>query len=173
MEEKEIAREREIRSLYDLGLLLKAVSSAFEIIGGVLVLFVSRSLVLHIGDLVTQGELAHDPNDFIATTIRDAAQAFAVHAHYVLAAYLLLRGVIKLGLIVLILRRVQVAYPLFIIALGLFGSYEAYRAVLTSNALLGSVALFDTMLILLTAYEYKRKNYSSSGYVAKSATSSR
>lgn len=150
--------EREIRNLFDLGLILKAVGSAFELIGGIAVLFVSRTLVIHVADLVTQGELARDPDDVIATYLRETAHAFAVSPHYVLASYLIIRGAVKLGLVTLILRNVQVAYPLFIIALGFFGSYEAYRAVETSNILLGALCLFDIALILLTAYEYRRRH---------------
>lgn len=154
---KESRDERKIRSLFDIGLVLKAIFSAFEILGGIAVLFVSRTFVLHVADLVTQGEYNRDSDDFAATTIRNAAHSFAVHTHYILAAYLLVRGVIKLFLIVSILRGVTVAYLFFIAALGIFGSYEAYRAITTHNLLLGAVALYDVALLLLTAYEYKRR----------------
>jgi uncharacterized membrane protein len=157
---EEEKNQHRIRSLYDLGLVLKAVASVLEIASGIAVLFVSRMLLVRITDVATAGELARDPDDFVANTLQHAAHAFAIHAHYLLAAYLLIRGAVKLGLVLLILRGVKVAYPLFIIALGLFGSYEAYRAVLSANYWLGSVALFDTALIFLTAYEYKRKTRS-------------
>jgi uncharacterized membrane protein len=154
-------RELRIRSIYDLGLALKALASAVEILSGIAVLFVSRNLVAHIADIATAGELAEDPHDFVANFLRDTAHTFALHAHYALAAYLLLRGLVKIVLIILILRGVKAAYPLFIIALAFFGWYEAYKAVLDVNYWLGAVAVFDTGLILLTAYEYKRRGYSS------------
>ena len=150
--------QRELRNLFDIGLILKAIFSAFEIAGGIAVLFVSRMFVLHITELVTAGELNRDPDNLIGHTLVRLASDFAVHAHYILAAYLLLRGAIKLVLIILILRGVQRAYPLFIIALALFDWFETYRAVLTGNYFLGAVALYDTALILLTAYEYKRRH---------------
>lgn len=149
--------ERNIRDLYDAGLYLKAAESAFELFSGIAVLFVSRMAVVRVVGVATAHELAHDPDDFVANFLRHEAHAFAVAPHYFLAAYLILRGVVKLGLIALILRGVRIAYPLFIIALGLFGSYEAYRSILTTNYLLGGVALFDTALIFLTAYEYKKR----------------
>jgi uncharacterized membrane protein len=149
--------ERSIRNIFDLGLIIKAIESAFEVAGGVAVLFAGRTLVPHIVDLATNGELAHDPDDFVANYLRDAAHAFAVHAHYLLAGYLILRGALKLVLAILILRGVKEAYPFFIIMLGLFASYEAYLATVHGNYWLGGAALFDTALIFLTAYEYRRR----------------
>jgi uncharacterized membrane protein len=157
MDVHEEHREHEVKDLYDIGLILKAMESALEIAAGVAVFFVSRTFVLRIVEFATAGELAHDPTDFVANTLRHAAHAFSIYPHYLLAGYLIVRGAVKLLLIVLILRGVRTAYPLFIIALGLFGSYEAYRAVLTVNYILGAVALFDAALIFLTAYEYKRR----------------
>jgi uncharacterized membrane protein len=151
-----------LRSLYDIGLVVKAIESAFDIVAGIAVLFVSRVFVMNIVWLATAGELAQDPSDFVANHLRTAAHTFAVHAHFVLAAYLLIRGVLKLGLIVLILRGVWYAYPLFVVVLGFFASYEAYTAVLNTNYWLGVVALFDTALILFTAYEYNRKDFAPS-----------
>lgn len=157
-----LREQRELWSIFDAGLILKAIGSAFEVVSGIAVLFVSKEFIVRIVDLATAGELQNDPNDFVATTVREAAHTFAVHSHYVLAAYLLIRGALKLGIVSLILLGVEAAYPVFIIVLGIFGTYESYKAVLEVNYWLGSVAVFDTALIFLTAYEYKRKNpYSS------------
>lgn len=157
-----LREERELWSIFDAGLILKAIGSAFEVLAGIAVFVVPREFVVRIADLATAGELANDPNDFVASTLREAAHAFAVHSHYVLAAYLLIRGALKLGIVLLILLGVEAAYPVFIVVLGLFGTYEAYKAVLDTNIWLGIVCAFDTGLIFLTAYEYKRKNpYSS------------
>ncbi len=149
--------DREIHDLFDLGLVLKALTSAVEFVGGIMVLFVPRAFVLRIADLVTSGELARDPDDIVANYLHATAHAFAVAPHYLLAAYLLIRGAVKLGLVVLILKNVRIAYPLFIIALGLFASYEVYRGITTASLLLDAVALFDGILIVLTAYEYRRR----------------
>ena len=154
--------ERNLAKLFDLGLIIKIVFSLLELLGGLLVLVVPRMFIVHVAEFVTGGELARDPDDPIAQTILHTAHAFAVHAHYVLAIYLLARGATKAVLAGLILAGSRHAYPLFIAALGAFAWYETYRSIMTSNLLLGGVAIFDLGLILLTAHEYKLR-YSSSG----------
>ena len=153
---------RNLAQLFDIGLIIKVVFSTLEIIGGLLVLVVPRTFIVRIAEFATQGELARDPNDPVASAIVNYAHTFAVHAHDILAIYLLARGMMKAVLAGLILAGSKHAYPLFVAALGLFAWYESYRAITTSNILLGGIAVFDLGLILLTAHEY-RVRYSSSG----------
>ena len=43
------------------------------------------------------------------------------------------------------------------IALALFGTYEAYRGFVLQELLLQALAVFDLSLLLLTSYEYRRR----------------
>jgi uncharacterized membrane protein len=150
-------RERDILWLFDLALLLKIVNGSLEILGAFLVLVVPRSLVLKVAEFLTSGELAQDANDPIATALRSAAQAFTVHTHYLLALYLVLHGAIKVFLVLGIFAGKRIAYPLFMIALALFSAYEAYLGLVRHEALLQILAAFDFILLILTAYEYRRR----------------
>jgi uncharacterized membrane protein len=153
-------REREITGLFDLSLILKAVGGAFEILGGIVIALVPPEFVRRIADLATAGELAGDPDDFIATHLRLWAHAYALHAHDLLALIVGLDGAFKLALIALVLRGYRIGYPLLILALGALGGYEAYRAVTTSNVLLAAAVGLDLLIIGLAAHEY-RVRYSS------------
>ncbi|MDD2657360.1 MAG: DUF2127 domain-containing protein [Candidatus Pacebacteria bacterium] len=150
-------REKDILWFFDLALLLKVVNGSLEILGAVLVLLVPPSLVIKIAEFATSGEIGQDPDDIIATSIRDAAQAFAVHSHYLLALYLVLHGAIKVLLVLGIFAGKKIAYPLFMIALTVFGAYEAYRGFARHEILLQALAIFDFSLLILTAYEYRRR----------------
>lgn len=150
-------REKDILWLFDLTLILKAVNGAFEMLGAVLILAVPPTLVLRIVEFLTGGELTQDIDDPIVGAIRDAAQSFAVHTHYFLAVYLALHGLVKILLVVGILRGKRLAYPLFVIALLIFGSYEAYRGFLRHETLLQFFAAFDFLVLVLTVYEYRRR----------------
>jgi uncharacterized membrane protein len=155
--ENKIERERDILWFFDLALLLKAVNGGLEMLGAALILFVPPSLVLKVVAFLTGGELAQDVDDPIATALQSAAQTFTVHTHYLLAAYLALHGVIKVLLVMGIFAGKKIAYPLFMIALVLFGSYEAYRGFMRQELLLQVIAVFDFSLLVLTAYEYRRR----------------
>ncbi len=85
------------------------------------------------------------------------AHAFTIHTHYLLALYLALHGIVKIALVIGIFAKKRIAYPLFMVALTLFGAYELYRGLLLNELLLQALGAFDFALLLLTAYEYRRK----------------
>lgn len=152
-----VEREKDILWFFDLALLLKVVNGGLEILAAFLVLIVPPSLVLKIIQFATSGEIAQDPDDPVATAIRSAAHAFTVHTHYLLALYLVLHGAIKVMLVIGIFAGKRIAYPLFMIALVVFGAYEAYRGFVRQEVLLQVLAIFDFALLMLTAYEYRRR----------------
>jgi uncharacterized membrane protein len=154
--------ERDITRLFDLSLILKAIGGAFEVLAGIAIALVPPGLVGRIADLATAGELAGDPDDFIATHVRFWAHAYALHAHDLLALIVGLDGALKLVLIGLVLKGYRAAYPLLILALGALGSYEAHRAIATDNVLLAAAVGLDLLIIGLAAHEY-RVRYSSQG----------
>lgn len=149
--------EKDILWLFDLALVLKILNGSLEMLAALLVLFVPPSLVLKLAEFATSGEFAQDPSDPVATFIRSTAHTFAVHTHYFLALYLALHGTIKVLLVIGIFAKKKIAYPLFMIALALFGTYEAYRGFLLNDLLLQALAIFDFSLLVLTSYEYRRR----------------
>ena len=155
--EREEKTEKDILWFFDLALLLKAVNGALEMLGAALILFVPPALVLKVVSFLTGGELAQDIDDPVAAALQGAAQTFAVHTHYLLAAYLALHGVVKVLLVIGIFAGKKIAYPLLMIALVIFGVYEAYRGFMRQELLLQVVAVFYFSLLVLTAYEYRRR----------------
>ena len=151
--------ERGLRTVFDLGLLFKAVTGAIEVAGAFVVAFVPRVLIARIADIVTEGELNNDPDDTVANTIRSLAHEYAIHAHYLLTSFLLIEGIIKIIVVVLVFRGKRYAYPIFIVAMGILGSYEAYRGITTHNYLLVALAVLDVVLIELASHEYKRRYF--------------
>lgn len=157
-EKKSDARiERDLLWLFDLALILKIINGALEMLAALLVLFVPPTLVVKLAEFATSGELAQDPDDPISTAIIASAQAFSVHTHYFLAIYLALHGIIKVLLVIGIFAKKRIAYPLFMIALAVFGAYESYRGFMLHELLLQALAIFDFSLLVLTSYEYRRR----------------
>lgn len=150
-------QEREILWFFDLALILKVVNGGLEMLAAALILIVPPSFVIKIAEFATSGEVAQDPDDPIAIVIRSTAQAFTVHTHYLLALYLVLHGAIKVLLVIGIFAGKRIAYPLFMLALAIFGSYEAYRGLIRHELLLQALAVFDLSVLMLTSYEYRRR----------------
>jgi uncharacterized membrane protein len=152
-----VEREKDILWFFNFALLLKAANGVIEVLGAALIFFVPPTLVLEIVEFLTGGELAQDPDDPIVGILRDTAQSFSVHTHYFLAGYLVLHGLVKILLVIGIFAGKRIAYPLFMIALVLFGSYEAYRGFVRHELLLQVFAVFDLLVLVLTVYEYRRQ----------------
>jgi uncharacterized membrane protein len=148
-------RQKELSTLFDLGLVVKAFTGSLETLAGLFVAFTPRSFVLKIAMVVTEGELSTDPDDPVANAIRDAAHSFSLHTHFLFAGYLILHGLVKVVLVIAIFMGKKSAYPLFMGALIIFGSYELYRGIATHDLLLIALSAFDFSLFAITAYQYR------------------
>lgn len=154
-------REKDILWFFDFALILKAINGGLEIFVAALIFIVPPTFVLALVEFVTGGELTQDPDDPIVGGLLNAAQTFAVHTHYLFASYLVLHGAVKIALVVGIFMGKKIAYPLFMVALVIFGTYETYRGFLRHEILLQIFAVFDITLLFLTAHEYRRRYPSS------------
>lgn len=152
-----VEREKDILWFFDIALLLKAINGGLEVVVAFLVLVIPPSFVLMLVEFITGGELTQDPDDPIVGGLLSAAQTFAVHTHYLFAFYLVIHGAVKIALVVGIFMGKKIAYPLFMIALVIFGTYEAYRGFWRHEILLQVFAVFDITLLILTAHEYRRR----------------
>jgi len=150
-------RERDLLWVFDLALWVKVVNGALEMLVALLILFVPRGVIIKLAEFVTSGEIAQDANDYVATTLISMAHTYAVHTHYLLALYLTLHGGIKVLLVGGIFMKKKIAYPLFVVALALFGAYEAFRGFVLHERLLQLLAVLDLGLLLLTVHEYRRR----------------
>src|SRR5436305_8498289 len=92
------------RTFY-ISLILKALDSVLEIVGGITLLLISPETVGSIAHNLTQHELATDPHDFVATHILHAAHGFATGGRYFAAFYLLSHGLVKIVIIVALFKQ--------------------------------------------------------------------
>jgi uncharacterized membrane protein len=150
-------QDKDIAWFFDLALILKLINGSLEVLVGFLVLAVPPSLVLRLTEFITNGEIAQDPDDLVANALRNAAHSFAIHTHYLVTVYLVLHGSIKILLVIGIFMKKRIAYPLFMIALAIFGTYEAYRGFARNELLLQGLAVLDLSILVLTSYEYRRR----------------
>jgi uncharacterized membrane protein len=147
--------EARIRRLFHVSLLLKAAHSVLEIVGGILLVVVSREGILKIVNRLTQEELFEDPHDWIANYLVQGAQNLSAQSKSFAAFYLLSHGVIKLGLIVAILRNKLWAYPAFMIALVLLIAYQSYKLLHGLSIGLAALTVLDLIVLALTWHEYR------------------
>jgi uncharacterized membrane protein len=154
MESEQSARTT--HQLFRYSILLKGAFSLFEVLGGILIFFVSPELVLRLAALLTHDELSEDPADLISNYLLHAAGQYSPHTEIFIGIYLLSRGLIKLGLITALLKEKFWAYPASIVVLGIFVLYQFYQIWHTHSLVIVAVTLFDLLVIYFIYREWKR-----------------
>jgi uncharacterized membrane protein len=137
-------------------LVLKAVLSVLEILGGILLFFVPPTMINHLVSVLTQHELSEDPNDFLFRHLVLWSQHFSVSSQIFAAIYLLSHGMVKLFIVASLWKRKLWAYPAGIVFFLIFIVYQVYRYQHTHSIGLIALTVFDIILICLTWVEYHR-----------------
>ena len=142
---------------FEIGIILKGLNGLAELVGGLLLLFVSAGDIHHLAAALTQAELSEDPHDFIARHILHTANGLTGSAVIFGAVYLLVHGAVKVVLVIALLLNKLWAYPCLIIVLLIFIGYQLYRIALEPSAGLIALTTFDAVIVALTWREYRRQ----------------
>lgn len=142
---------------FEIALILKGLDGVLEVIGGLLLLFISTARFDSWVVALTQHELSEDPNDFIANQLltasghlSDGGQAFA-------AFYLLAHGVVKVVLVAAVMKDKLWAYPWMIAFLIAFIGYQCYLMAVNPTIGIALLTIFDVLMIWLTYREYVKR----------------
>jgi uncharacterized membrane protein len=150
--------------LFEIGIILKGVDGVAELVGGLLLLFVTPADIHHLAAVLTQGELSEDPNDVVARYLLHTANGLTGNAVIFGAVYLLVHGAVKVVLVVALLLNKLWAYPSMIIILLIFIGYQLYRIALDPSAGLIALTVFDALIVVLTWREYRRQRQAPPGH---------
>ena len=82
-------------------------------------------------------------------------EQFPIGTQHFYAMYLMLHGGLKLGIVMLLWRRVMWAYPAGMVVLSAFVIYQVYEFVHSGSPFLLLLALFDLFMIGLIWKEYR------------------
>jgi uncharacterized membrane protein len=143
--------------LFQIGIILKGLDGVMELVGGLLLLYVTPGDIRHLVAILTQGELSEDPDDVVARYLLHTANGLTGKAVIFGAAYLLLHGTVKVALVIALLLNKLWAYPCMITILLIFIGYQLYRIVLNPSVGLVVLAVFDALIVALTWREYLRQ----------------
>ncbi len=145
--------------VFAVGIIAKGLNGAAELIGGLLLLFVTPDRIRQLSASWTYGELSEDPHDVFATYLLHTTNGLTGHAVLFGAIYLLVHGVVKVVLVVALLLNKLWAYPWMIAVLLTFIGYQLYRIVLHPTAGLIGLTVFDVVIVALTWREYHQQRH--------------
>jgi uncharacterized membrane protein len=143
---------------FKIGLVLKGLDGILEVVGGLVLLFLSPAAIEHIVRTLTAHELSEDPHDLIARYLLHTASHLTTSTTLFGAIYLLSHDAAKIVLVVLVLRDKLWAYPWLIALLLAFIIYQLYRITAVHFSVgLAALTVFDAVLVWLTWREYQSK----------------
>jgi uncharacterized membrane protein len=148
-------RERRVEILFRITLILKGADGVLELIGGILLLFLTPERMNAIVVFLTQHELGDDPNDPISNWIVHFGQTFSGSATLFGAVYLLLHGVVKVVLVWAVLKEQLWAYPWMIGFLAVFIGWQGWELLRHFSWGLVALTAFDVLIVALTVHEYR------------------
>ncbi len=148
-------KEVSVHTLFKFTLFCKWIFAIGETILGVLFLFISHSFITKFIFDVLQKRLEEDSHEFIASHLLQLGQSISLNSKYFIVLYLVSHGIIKMGLLYGLSKRKIIAYPLSMIAFGLFLAYQLYHFHFTPSFWLLVVSVIDVGFILLVWYEYR------------------
>lgn len=145
-----------IHDIFEVGIFIKFLDGCIQVIAGIILLFISPTLINEtLGKLFTY-ELMEDPHDFIATHILSFSSGLSISTLIFMAIYLLLNGLIKIGLVISIWQKKLWAYTLGGVILYLFLVYEIYLYFRTYSPFLLFFIIVDAVIISLLRFDYLR-----------------
>ena len=152
--EKVLITEKQYWGLFEISLLIKTLNAIADIIGGIILWFTSKVVLVTFILNFFQNDLSDNPKDYISNFIVNFAEALAVCSQYFLSAYLLIHGIVKIFLLICLYKKKLWAYPTSIIVFSLLTIYESYTLYLNHSMWILSFTLLDIILVLLTSHEY-------------------
>jgi uncharacterized membrane protein len=142
--------------LFRVAIALKGIDGAVQVLGALLLVIVPSTAITGLAHAVITRDLLGDPSSVLARHLQTAAENFADGSTKTFAVvYLLAHGLIKLGLVVALGRKIVRAYPVAAVVLGAFVVYEVIRAVHTHSIALPFFAALDLVIIVLVLREYR------------------
>jgi uncharacterized membrane protein len=148
-------KEEYFHLLFKIGVIIKGIDGALELIAGVALFFVSISSLQRVFGWMTAGELQEDPHDFIANHLDEFFNNLSIGTKHFASIYLLIYGIAKTGLAVGLLRGKLWSYPTALAVLGVFLCYQVYRAGCHESLGLGLLSVIDLLILILIWREYK------------------
>lgn len=139
-----------------IGVFFKGIDGLVELVGGVVLLFVTPAHLQGAVHAATAGELSEDPHDILATLLRHGVAHLGGRGVVYVALYLLLHGVVKVAIVVALLIGSKRVYPWAMAALGAFVVFQIYELITAPSAGVVALTVFDVFIIWLTWREWHR-----------------
>jgi len=145
--------EKRLHALFTIGVFIKAVDSAIEIVAGFVLFLVPAHTLSSLGVRIVGDEISEQPWDALWNLISQSIH-HAGGTRTFWATLLLAHGILKLSFVIGLIKRKIWAYPVAIGGFSVFIIYQIHRIVMSPSLFLEVLTFFDIMIVILIWYEY-------------------
>lgn len=142
---------------YEIGIILKGINGTLELIGGLLLLFLSPGTITRITNFLSQDVLQENPHNVIGLHIQRTGEHLASGATTFAVLFLLTHGLVKVVLVTCLLLNKMWAYPWALGALVLFLVYQLYLMVTKPTFGMAFLTVLDIVIVWLVWREWKQQ----------------
>ena len=146
--------EKEIHTVFDVTLFLKAIHAFIEVAGGFVLLFISQTTIVNFVNFFIRDEITEEPTNHILQYISQSTAHITGSSKTFAALYLVSHGIINAGIVIALWKEKLWAYPVSMVVLGLFGVYQLYAYLLNHSYWLLALTLLDALVLVLVWHEY-------------------
>jgi uncharacterized membrane protein len=153
MEKK--SREAVLHIAFRVGILFKGIDGLLELLGGILFLAIPRYAVTNFIVHITRHELAEDPDDLLANSLRHTFAHLSDGTKLFVSAYLLGHGLVKLLIVAGLWADRRWVFPVAIVLLIAFIAFQAWRLIGHFSPGLLVFTCLDVVILFLVCHEYQ------------------
>ncbi len=141
--------------LFLVSILLKGLFALLEFAAGLALYFTPPDFLGQLIRFMFKNQLVADRHDFFANFMQHQLADYDVTRHTFVSIYLMLHGLVKIGVVAGLWSERLWAFPLGIAALGLLIIYQLNRFAFTHAPPLLIISIFDAFIILLAWREWQ------------------
>ncbi len=134
---------------------IKGLDGAAETVAGLIVAVAGSQFVYSFAIWITAPEIAVNPDSRLAHMIRHGATGLTQASHLFVVVYLLVHGILKLGIAVNLLRGKNWIFPIASVILAGFIVFMSVRLTTHWSGWLFGFALFDVLTLALVLNEWR------------------
>ena len=151
-----------VHRFYELGILIKGIDGALQVISGLLLLCLSPATINSVVFFFVRGELREDPEDLFVNMVLHATQNI-IQTKTLTSVFLLVHGGAKLLLVAGLAANKRWSYPAAIVVFAGFTIYQLYELAYRASLFMATVTVLDVIVIVLIAAEYRQVRAASRG----------
>lgn len=149
-----LKRKGTLHRFFEVGVFVKGVDGTLQLVGGIVLLFLSPAAINAMALFFIEGELQEDPTDLVANLLLHATQN-VIQLRLLASAFLIAHGAVKLLLVGALARNRLWSYPAAIVVFSGFVVYQVHQLSHQYSFFLVTVTGVDVLFILLVILEYR------------------